>query len=128
MPFVKHNPEQLYPQYRNYSHAIEVSSGSRLLIVSGLNGYLSDGTTMPDSFEEQGDLIWKHIGTILESAAMSYQSIVSIRTYLATPEYDEANVRLRMKYLGSHQPSLTVVCAQLLDPKWKLEVEVMAAE
>ena len=128
MPITKHNPERLFPQYRNYSHAIEISTSSRLLIISGLNGYLQDGVTMPDSFEEQGEVIWQYIGELLKSAKMTYQNIVSIRTYLASPEYDEANVQLRMKYLVNHQPALTVVCAQLLDPKWKLEVEVMAAD
>lgn len=128
MPIIKHNPAKLYPQYRNYSHAIEISSGSRLLFISGLNGYLADGKTMPETFEEQGDLIWKHLGAILESANMTYQNIVSLRTYLASPEYDEPNVQLRMKYLGTHQPALTVICAQLLLPNWKLELEAIAAE
>ena len=128
MPVIKHNPEDLYPQYQSYSHAIEVSSGSRLLIISGLNGYLADGKSMPETFEEQGEIIWKHLGTILESAQMGYQNLVSIRFYLASPEFDEANVRLRKKYLGNHQPALTVVCCQLLDPHWKVEVEAMAAE
>ena len=128
MPVIKHNPEDLYPQYQSYSHAVEVSSGSRLLIISGLNGYLADGKSMPETFEEQGEIIWKHLGTILESAQMGYQNLVSIRFYLASPEFDEANVRLRKKYLGNHQPVLTVICCQLLDPQWKLEVEAMAAE
>jgi len=128
VPVIKHNPEKVYPQYQSYSHAIEVSSGSRLLIISGLNGYLSDGKSIPETFEEQGEMIWTHLGTILESAQMSYQNLVSIRFYLASPEFDEANVRLRRKYLGSHQPALTVICCQLLDPNWKLEVEAMAAE
>jgi 2-iminobutanoate/2-iminopropanoate deaminase len=128
MPVLKHNPVKMYPQYHNYSHAMEVANGSRLLIISGLNGYLIDGTTMPETFEEQGELIWQHMGTILESAQMSYQNLISIRTYLAHPQFDEANVALRRKYLGSHQPALTVVCCQLLDPRWKLEVEAMAAE
>jgi 2-iminobutanoate/2-iminopropanoate deaminase len=128
VPVIKHNPEKVYPQYQSYSHAIEVSSGSRLLIISGLNGYLADGKSMPETFEEQGEMIWRHLGTILESAQMSYQNLVSIRFYLASPEFDEANVRLRRKYLGSHQPALTVICCQLLDPNWKLEVEAMAAE
>jgi enamine deaminase RidA (YjgF/YER057c/UK114 family) len=75
MPIVKHNPAKLFPQYRNYSHAIEVSGNSRLLFISGLNGYLADGTTMPDSLEEQGETI----------------------------------------------------CCQLLVPKWKLEIETIAA-
>jgi len=127
MAVIKHNPPGLFPPYRCYSHATEIGGDSRLLIVSGLNGYLADGHTMPDSFEEQGEIIWKHLGTVLQSAGMDYQDLVSLRTYLADPRFDEANVQLRAKYLGSHQPSSTVVCCQLLDPKWKLEMEAMAA-
>ena len=68
------------------------------------------------------------MGTILRSSGMDYQHIVSLRTYLADPSYDEANVQLRIKYLGTNKPALTVICCQLLDPKWKLEVEAMAAK
>ena len=128
MPIIKHNPDTLFPQYQNYSHAIEIGVGSRLLIISGLNGYLADGKTMPESFEEQGDIIWGHLGTILQSANMTYQNLVSVRTYLAHPEYDAQNMALRKKYLGDHQPTLTVVVSQLLLPNWKLEVEAMAAD
>ncbi len=127
MPITPHNPSELFPPYRNYSHAVEVSGDSRLLFISGLNGYLMDGSTMPESFEEQGDVIWGHIGTILRSAGMSYDNIISLRTYLASPEYDEPNVKLRMKYLGSNQPASTVICCQLLESKWKLEIEAVAA-
>jgi 2-iminobutanoate/2-iminopropanoate deaminase len=128
MPVTKHNPEQLFPPYQAYSHAIEVSSNSRLLIISGLNGYLRDGKTMPESFTEQAEVIWQHIGVILKSANMTYGNLISLRTYLASPEYDAENVRLRKKYLGDHQVASTVICAQLLDPYWKLEIEAMAAE
>ena len=127
MPVTKHNPSGLFPQYRNYSHAVEVSGDSRLLFISGLNGCLADGKIMPNSFAEQGKLIWGHIGTILKSAGMTYQNIVSLRTYLSSPEYDEPNVKLRMKYLGNNQPASTVICCQLLEPKWKLEIEAVAA-
>ncbi|HEY7411683.1 MAG TPA: RidA family protein [Vicinamibacteria bacterium] len=125
---IAHNPDGLFPPYRCYSHAVEIPGGTRLLVVSGLNGFLADGTTMPESFEEQGDVIWTHLRTILNAAGMDYGDLVSLRTYLAHPAYDEANVRLRVKYLGSHRPALTVVCCQLLDPRWKLEVEAMAAK
>jgi 2-iminobutanoate/2-iminopropanoate deaminase len=127
MPITKHNPKELFPQYRNYSHAVEVGADSRLLFISGLNGYLPDGTSMPDSFEEQGEIIWRYIGVLLKSAGMNYENIVSLRTYLADPQYDEANVKLRMKYLKDHQPASTVICCQLLETKWKLEIEVVAA-
>ena len=128
MTVIKHNPHGIFPPYRNYSHAIEIRGDSRLLIISVLNGYLADGKTMPDSFEEQAEIIWGHIGTILKSAEMGYENLVSIRTFLADPSHDEANVQFRVKYLGNHQPASTVVCCQLLDPKWKLEIEAMAAK
>lgn len=83
---------------------------------------------MPDSFEEQGEIIWGHIGSILKSAGMNYDNIVSLRTYLSSTEYDEPNVRLRMKYLGDNHPVSTVICCQLLESKWKLEIEAVAAE
>lgn len=127
MSITKHNPKELFPQYRNYSHAVEVSGDSRLLFISGLNGYLPDGTSMPDSFEEQGEIIWGYIGTLLKSAGMTYENIVSLRTYLSDPQFDEANVKLRVKYLKDHQPASTVICCQLLETKWKLEIEVVAA-
>ena len=128
MSIIQHNPEGLFPPYRSYSHAVEVKGSTSLLFISGLNGYFSDGQTMPETFEEQGDLIWQHIGTILKSAGMSYQNVVSIRTYLADPSYDEANVQLRMKYMGDNRPASTVVVCQLLEKKWKLEVEAVAAK
>jgi 2-iminobutanoate/2-iminopropanoate deaminase len=127
MPVVKHNPPELFPQYRCYSHATEIRGDSRLLIISGLNGYHRDGKTMPESFEEQAELIWTYIKTLLSAAGMEVHNIVSLRTYLADPKYDEPNVRMRVKHLGDHQPSSTVICCQLLDPRWKLEVEAIAA-
>jgi 2-iminobutanoate/2-iminopropanoate deaminase len=123
-----HNPPELYPRYSNYSHAVEVRAGARLLFVGGLNGYLPDGKTMPLTFDEQAEIIWGHLKTILGAAGMTVQNFVSLRCYLADPKYDEANVRMRGKHLGEHSVSLTVICCQLLDPKWKLEVEAVAAQ
>jgi enamine deaminase RidA (YjgF/YER057c/UK114 family) len=127
MPIVQHNPPELFPPYRGYAHATEIRDGSRLLIISGLNGYLQDGRTMPESFDEQADIIWTHIRTLLRTAGMTTANLVSLRTYLADPMDDEANVRMRVKYLGTHAVASTVICCQLLDPRWRLEVEAMAA-
>ena len=127
MPVTQHNPAGVFPPYRAYSHAVEVRGESRLLFISGLNGYEADGSTMPESFDGQADLVWGHIGTILASAGMTVGNIVSLRTYLSDPKYDEQNVRMRMKYMGSHRPASTVVCSRLLEPRWKLEIEVVAA-
>jgi enamine deaminase RidA (YjgF/YER057c/UK114 family) len=127
MPVLSHNPADVFPPYRSYSHATEIRGDARLLIISGLNGYLADGTTLPESFEDQADVIWTHIQTLLRAASMELRNLVSLRTYLAHPMYDEANVRMRVKYLGEHRPSSTAICCQMLDPRWKLEIEAMAA-
>jgi len=127
MSITHHNPSELFPRYANYCHAVEVRGDSRLLFISGLNGYLPDGKTMPLTFDEQAEVIWGHIKTILGSAGMTVQNLVSLRFYLADPKYDEANVRMRARHLGDHSVALTVICCQLLDPKWKLEVEAVAA-
>ena len=82
---------------------------------------------MPDSFEEQGEIIWGQIGAILKSAGITYDNLISLRTYLSSSEYEEPNLKLRMKYLGDNQPALTVICCQLLEPKWKLEIQDVAA-
>ena len=127
MTVIRHNPAEVFPAYRAYAHATEVRGDARLLFVSGLNGYEADGKTLPDSFDAQAELIWKHLGTILASAGMDTGDLVSLRRYLADPADDEANVRMRVKHLGARQVSLTVVCCRLLDPRWKLEMEAVAA-
>ena len=53
--------------------------------------------------------------------------VTMVRTYLADPTYDEANALIRARQLGAHRVASTVVCCQLLESRWKLEVEAVAA-
>ena len=69
MTNILHNPNNLFPPYRGYAHAMEVPAGSRLLFISGLNGYEQDGRTMPETFDEQAELIWAHIRAVLSLPA-----------------------------------------------------------
>ena len=59
MAIITHNPSAVFPPYRSYSHAVEVTGNSSLLIINGLNGHLADGQTMPETLEEQGEIIWQ---------------------------------------------------------------------
>jgi enamine deaminase RidA (YjgF/YER057c/UK114 family) len=127
LKITKHEPAGLYPKYPGYAHAVEVPGGARTLYISGLNGYESDGKTIPESFEAQSELIWRHLKALLASAGMGVGDIVFLRTYLARPEYMEENKRIRKKHLGDHEVGITVVAAALLKPEWKLEVEAVAA-
>ena len=127
MALTPHNPNALFAPYANYAHAVEVAAGSRLLFISGLNGYESDGQTMPSDFEGQAELIWSHLETILQEADMSVENLVSLRFYLAHPALDTANVTVLKQRLGTHHTARTVVCAGMLEPGWLVEIEAVAA-
>jgi enamine deaminase RidA (YjgF/YER057c/UK114 family) len=122
-----HSPAGVFPPYTNYAHAVEVSAGSRLLFISGLNGFENDGRTMPDDFDAQAELIWGHLERVLASASMSIANLVSLRFYLADAALDPGNVAILKRRLGEHRAARTVVCAGLLEPGWLIEVEAVAA-
>jgi 2-iminobutanoate/2-iminopropanoate deaminase len=125
---VSHNPPGMFPPYAGYAHAVEVPPGARTLYVSGLNGYELDGTTMPPDFAEQARLVWRHLGTALAAADMSYDDLVSLRFFLASAADDQANVELIKAHLRRHRCCRTVVVQQLLEPEWLIEVEAVAAK
>ncbi len=127
MALTQHNPNALFPPYANYAHAVEVAAGSRLLFISGLNGFSADGQSMPSDFEGQAELIWNHLETVLQDADMSIENLVSLRFYLAHPAHDPANVAVLKRRLGSHHAARTVVCAGMLEPGWLVEIEAIAA-
>jgi 2-iminobutanoate/2-iminopropanoate deaminase len=128
MQITSHNPPTVFAPYRNYAHAIEVPAGARTLYISGLNGYESDGQSMPSDFAGQAALVWSHLGAILESARMRYDDLVSLRFFLASPADDPANVEILAAHLGVHLAARTVVVQQLLEPGWLVEIEAVAAK
>jgi enamine deaminase RidA (YjgF/YER057c/UK114 family) len=127
MVITQHNPADLYPPYVNNAHGVEVAPNARTLYISGLNGLERDGTT-PPTFEEQAELVWRNLIAVLSSAGMSTTDLVSLRFYLAEAAFDAANVAILRAHLGEHRAARTVVCAQLLEPSWLIELEAIAAK
>lgn len=82
---------------------------------------------MPGDFEGQVELIWNHLETILDSAGMSIDNLVSLRFYLAHPAHDPSNVATLERRLGTHHAARTVICAGMLEPGWLIEIEAIAA-
>lgn len=123
-----HNPSSIGKPLGAYSHGIEVPSEARLLYIAGQVGVSSDGT-IPKTFEEQVDLVWTNIRTVLASAGMKLADIVKMSTFITRPE-NYAKARLaRTKYLVDHRPASTaVVVVALADPALLIEVEAVAAK
>lgn len=117
----------IYPATRDYVHAMEVTGASRQLFVSGTMGLAEDGSA-PATLDQQLELIWCNIERILAEAEMSVSNIVRLTSYLARPEFAEANQTAREKALNNRAVPTTAIVVTTLDPSWLVEIEVIAMD
>lgn len=122
----RHDPSDVPDPLGGYTQGLQVSHPSRWLLVSGQVPQPADGA-VPESAEDQCRLIWAHVTAVLADAAMSVNDIVKVTTYLSSRSVAPANTQVRNEVLGDHRPALTVVIAEIFDPAWLLEIEVLAA-
>jgi enamine deaminase RidA (YjgF/YER057c/UK114 family) len=123
------NPTHIAPPYRNrYSHAIEVAASSRLLYISGTVGVKPDGT-VPTEFGAQVEAVMHNLTEILKSGDMDWNDVVKFQGFLM-PQGDLATfAEIRQKFFGARKPAMTVVwVAGLADPRWMVEVDLVAAK
>ncbi|RFS87349.1 RidA family protein [Actinomadura spongiicola] len=124
---VTHDPSDgVYASTDDYVHALEVRGAQRLLFVSGTMGLDPTGTPGA-TLDEQLDLIWNNLRTILASAGMTVDNIVRLTSYLRDAAYAEANAAARTKALGGRIVPTTAIVAQTLVSDWLVEIEVVAA-
>ena len=127
MQLIPHSPtEGVYPATGDYVHAMEVRGAQRLLFVAGTIG-LDHGGTPGSTLDEQLDLIWSNIRTILASADMTVDNIVRLTSYLRDASYAEANAAARAAALNGRVVATTAIVAETLVSDWLVEIEVIAA-
>jgi len=123
-----HNPSHIAPPFKNrYSHGIEVAAGARMLFTAGTVGTKPDGS-IPTDFAEQVETVMQSLTAILQAAGMDWPDVVKLNGYL-TPQGDIPKfAEIRAKYLAGHKPAMTVIWVPgLADPRWMVEVELVAA-
>ena len=126
MQRIDHNPvEGIYPA-DDYIHAVELRDPQRFLYVSGTMGLLQDWSAGKD-IDEQLDLVWSNIRTVLASAGMTVDNIVRLTSYLRDRSYMEKNAKARLKALGGRKIPTTAIVAETLMDDWLVEIEVIAA-
>ena len=122
-------PSNIAPPYKSrYSHAVEVSAGSRMLFVSGTVGVKPDGS-VPAEFAAQVETVMQNLTEILKSAGMDWKDVVKAQGFL-TPQGDVPTfAEVRERYFPVPKPALTVVwVAGLADPRWMIEMDLVAAK
>ena len=126
MQLIAHAAETAPRAVGRYAQALEVRGASRFLFVSGQIPLRLDGV-LPNSFVGQARQVSAHVLAQLEAAGMGAANIVRVTTYLADRMHARENREIREEFLGEHRPALTVVIAEIFDPAWMLEIEVVAA-
>jgi enamine deaminase RidA (YjgF/YER057c/UK114 family) len=117
------NPKTISAPNGTYSHGVLVTGVSKFLAISGQVAIKSDGT-VPDSLNEQCEVIWKNILAILDESGMSIKNLIKINSYLTSPQQIKTFVEIRANYLQGHCPASTlVVVSALADPRFLVEIE-----
>ena len=94
--------------------------------VAGTAPIPKDGSDPPEGAYEQARLCLQIIGTALERAGASFEHVVRTRVYLADrSDMDEVS-KAHAEVFSVIRPANTTVITAMVDPAWKLEIDVDA--
>ncbi|MCD6077364.1 MAG: enamine deaminase RidA [Ramlibacter sp.] len=121
------DPKSVHDPGPAYSHSAVVPAGTELVFLSGQVGMRPDGSA-PETVGEQAQQVFANIGAILKAHRLDASSIVKLTAFLVAGHDIQPVRAARVKFLEGHRPTSTFVYVpQLVDPKWLVEVEVIAA-
>jgi len=106
-----------------YARAV-VANGH--VYVSGTAPIMPDDADPPPDAYGQARRCLEIIGAALEEAGSGFEHVVRTRLYVARPELIDEVGRAHGEVFASARPACTGVVAQLLDPRWLVEIEADA--
>lgn len=108
-----------------FTHAVEVTGASRTVYISGQVGSAMDGS-IPEDATAQGRLVWHNIQAQLRAVGMSVDNIVKMVTIITSLDHLAASRVARGEALGDRKPASTLIVGGLVNPAFKIEIEVVA--
>ena len=120
-------PEKMQPPLGLYAHGVEVPENAKLTFVAGQVGIDFDGN-VPDDFEGQARNAWNNCLAVLEHNRLRIGDVVKITHFITDPANLPAYNAIRAEFLQDSRPASTLlIVAGLADPKFLVEVEMIAA-
>ncbi len=120
-------PTSIAPPVANYAHAVLSHSPSRWLHTAGVVPVSPDGS-VPADVAAQAETVWENIGAILSEAKMAGHDVVSVTTYVVVGEPLGPIMAARDRFMGTQLAASTLVTVPALaQPRWKVEVAIIAA-
>jgi len=95
------------------------------VFVSGTTGFDYNTMAISEDVAAQARQTWKNIANALEKAGSTLGEIVSFLLILPNRE-DLGVIGQVMKEVLPHKPTGTAICAGLVDPRIKVEIQVTA--
>ena len=121
-------PDSIAPPAANYAHAIVSERAGTWLHTSGVVPIRPD-RSVPESVEEQAEVVWQNLTAILRDAMMGPSDVVSITTYVVVEHLASLPwiMQIRDKALANRRVASTLVTVPALaNPAWKLEIALIA--
>lgn len=112
-----------YEAIAGYCRAVRV--GDRVF-VAGTAPVMPDGADPPSDAYGQSKRCLEIIATALAEAGSGLQDVVRTRVFLVDPEDFDGFARAHGEAFANVRPVNTTVLAGLLDPRWRVEIEVEA--
>ena len=115
-----HSP---YEAIAGYSRAVVTGS---TVYVAGTAPTAADGAPTPEGAYEQARLCLEIVAGALAEAGATMEDVVRTRMFITDPSSFDEVARAHGEVFATIRPASTCVVAGLLDPAWKVEIEVEA--
>jgi 2-iminobutanoate/2-iminopropanoate deaminase len=129
VPISASNPTSVAQPDGQFSQVVEVSAGTRLLFISGQVPRGLDGATVGQgSMAVQAEQVFRNLEAILQAYGTNFANAVKATIYVTDMSLAAEVVAIRAQFYGAAAPASTFVEVSALgDPRWMLEVELIAA-
>ena len=115
------------PPAASYRHLAVVPAGSRLLVLAGQIGNLSDGTIV-EGLEDQYEQALININTIVTSEGGAQEDVARITVFLVERPDRPSSPEIDKKHFPAGPPTKSwIYVAGLFRPDVKVEIEAIAA-
>ena len=94
--------------------------------MAGTIGYDYDAGLVPEGVEAQTAAALRTITRVLDEAGFSLNDVVRTVIHLPDPADQPKIAHLLRAAFGDSRPANTTVATPLLDPSWRIEIEVTA--
>ena len=108
-----------------YGYSRAVVDGDRVF-VSGTAPVMPDDADPPPDPYEQSRRCLEILQRALDEAGASAADVVRTRVFVTDRKYMDEVMRAHGEVFGEVRPACTGIVAQLIDPRWLVEIEVEA--